>query len=275
MPIIYPAKNPDTYQPGSNWSLVWSDEFQGQTLNPDNWTRQILPKPYNDEWQQYFDHEENAYLEDGYLVLKAIHHSNTHSPQQYTSARLHTGGKQSWQYGKIAARIQLPHGQGIWPAFWMLGANCDEIGGSTRWPECGEIDIFELYGSRDDGAIEVNFHYEDNGHQTMGAQNYKLPRGMFAEHFHIFELEWNHQHLIWRLDGKTIHTANITADTMQELHQPYYLLLNIAVGGEWAGRPDNTTSFPALMYVDWVRVYQQEQQDTTPPSNSPNNPSTP
>lgn len=253
--IVYPAKNSDNYKAGSKWKLVWADEFDGNELNLKNWTRQILPKPYNEEWQQYFDRKENSYIEDGYLVLKAIHTGKTHGKDQYTSARLHTNGKQSWKYGKIAARIQLPYGQGIWPAFWMLGTRIDETGGDIPWPKCGEIDILELYGSRDDGLVEANIHYDDNGHKMMGAKSYKLKKGKFADQFHVFELEWNKDKMIWSVDGKAYCTKDITDKSLSELHKEFYIILNIAVGGKYAGRPDKSTPFPSLMYVDWVRVY--------------------
>ena len=255
--VVYPATNEDDYSVSPEWTLVWADEFEGEELNLENWTRQILPEPYNDEWQQYFDREENAYVEDGNLVLKAIHTGEEHAKGQYTSARLHTGGKQTWTYGKIAARIQLPYGQGIWPAFWMLGADIDEIGGSTPWPVCGEIDILELYGSRNDAVVEANIHYDDDGHKMMGAEPYELESGIFADNFHVFEIEWNEKTIKWLVDGVEYHSTDISGESTDEFHGDFYILLNIAVGGQWAGRPDDTTPFPSLMYVDWVRVYQQ------------------
>ena len=256
--IVYPAKNPDQYKAGDEWKLVWADEFEGQELNLENWTRQIMPEPFNDEWQQYFDREENAYVQDGCLVLKAIHTSQEHGDDQYTSARLHTGGKQEFKYGKIAARIQLPYGKGIWPAFWMLGADIDEIGGKTPWPKCGEIDILELYGSRDDGVVEANLHYHDDGHKMTGARAYHLEEGIFAENFHVFELEWNEEKMVWYVDGEAYCEVDITSPGMREFHDKFYILLNIAVGSKWAGRPDDSTPFPTRMYVDWVRVYQRQ-----------------
>ena len=256
---VYPAKNKDDYKVDSRkWNLVWADEFDGNELNLNNWTRQIMPEPYNDEWQQYFDRKENSYVKDGFLVLKAIHTSEKHGDNQYTSARLHTGHKQSWQYGKIAARIQLPYGKGLWPAFWMLGENINEIGGKVPWPKCGEIDILELYGSRDDAVVEGNIHYHDGGHKMMGAEAFKLKNGIFADKFHVFEIEWDEKQIRWLVDGKAYHTAPITSEALSELHAKYYILLNVAVGGEYAGRPDATTRFPQCMYVDWVRGYQQK-----------------
>ena len=253
----YPASNPDTYRQSREWKLVWSDEFSGDRLDLNNWTRQIMPDPFNGEWQQYFDDEENAYVTDGFLVIKAIHTGKLHGDDQYTSARLHTGGKQEWKYGRIAARIQLPHGRGIWPAFWMLGANIDEIGGDVRWPKCGEIDILEMYGSRNNGVVEANLHYDDGGHKMLGAQPFALQQGIFADQFHVFEIEWSAEKITWYVDGVAFCEADITSENMSEFHDKFYILLNIAVGSEWAGRPDESTHFPALMYVDWVRVYQR------------------
>lgn len=109
-----------------------------------NWNRQVEPAGrFNEEWQ-YTKSPQNSYVDDGYLVLKAIHESNHHGMNQYTSARLNTANKYAWKYGKVVARIQLPYGQGAWPAFWMLGANIDEHGGETPWPQSAEIDILEL-----------------------------------------------------------------------------------------------------------------------------------
>ena len=182
--VTYPASNlkADSYMPGAEWKLVWSDEFDGEKLNADNWNRQILAAGhFNEELQEYTASEENAYVEDGCLVIKAIHKSEEHGPNQYSSARLNTAQKQAWKYGKIAARIQLPYGTGMWPAFWMLGANCIENGGDTAWPHCGEIDILELYGSRNDAVVEANVHFadatvlsQDDGRITAPTQRGKI-----------------------------------------------------------------------------------------------------
>ena len=178
---------------------------------------------------------------------------------QYTSARLHTANKQSWTYGKIAARIQLPHGEGMWPAFWMLGANIDENGGDTPWPQSGEIDIMEFYGSKHDGRVEANIHYADerDEHGNMGARRYTLPEGRFADAFHVFEIEWDADHIEWFVDGESYASADISDEHFSEFRKPFFILLNIAVGGKDSGRPDETTPFPGYMYVDWVRVYQR------------------
>jgi|SRR6056297_107624 len=254
------AQNETMYQPGDNWDLVWADEFEGDSIDASSWNFQVEEAGrFNEEWQRYTNSSDNAYIEDSNLVLKAIHESDEHGMGQYTSARLNTANKQSWTYGKIAARIKLPHGEGIWPAFWMLGANIDENGGDTPWPETGEIDILELYGFKDDGVVEANIHYADASgeHAMMGAESFELDEGKFADDFHVFELEWDSEKISWFVDGEQYATTPITTDERSEFHQDFFLLLNIAVGGTFAGRPDDTTPFPQYMYIDWVRVYQK------------------
>lgn len=249
------------YNPGLNYNLVWADEFECDTLNKNNWTSQIVKAgTFNEEWQRYTNSAENAYIEDSCLVIKAIHESNQHGLDQYTSARLHTANKQSWKYGKIAAKIKLPYSKGIWPAFWMLGSNIDENGGDTPWPQCGEIDILELYGTKDDAVIEANAHYANasNSHGMMGAESYKLKKGKFADDFHIFELEWNEERISWFVNGNKYASMKITDEEFSEFHKNFFILFNIAVGGTHAGRPDESTIFPQYMYIDWVRVYKKK-----------------
>ncbi|MBO6534778.1 MAG: glycoside hydrolase family 16 protein [Balneolaceae bacterium] len=244
----------------SEWNLVWADEFDGETLNSEYWNRQVVRAGrFNDEWQRYTDSEKNAHVEDGILILNAIHESDEHGVDQYTSARLNTAGKQSFKYGKIAARIKLPKGEGIWPAFWMLGTNINENGGDTPWPQSGEIDILELYGSKDPAVIEANIHYADENeqHTMMGAVPYSLSEGNFSDDFHIFELEWSADSLKWFVDGNQFASVSITDEVYSEFRNDFFILLNIAVGGTWAGRPDDTTPFPAQMHVDWVRYYEK------------------
>ncbi len=260
-PVRYPAANlyDDAYDPGPGWRLAWADEFEGEVLDPANWQRQVEEAGrFNAEWQRYTDSTDNAYIEDGCLVIKAIHETDAHGPDQYTSARLHTLPENGWRYGKIAARIQLPYGAGIWPAFWMLGANIDENGGDTPWPQSGEIDILEMYGSRDNAVVEANIHYtgKSGAHANMGAVGTRLDKGKFADNFHVFEIEWDADSIRWFVDGKQFASAPISSEEFSEFHKPFFILLNIAVGGRSAGRVDETTRFPQTMYVDWVRVYQ-------------------
>jgi beta-glucanase (GH16 family) len=248
------------YDPGPGWELVWADEFDQEQLNTNNWNRQVVEAGrFNDEWQRYTNSTKNAYLENGCLVIKAIHESDIHGKDQYTSARLNTANKQTWKYGKIVARIKLPRGNGIWPAFWMLGANISETGGDTPWPQSGEIDIIEFYGSKDEAVVEANLHYADSSdtHAMTGAVPFRLAEGVFPDDFHIFALEWNEQEISWLVDGQKFSTEDITGEEFTEFHKEFFILLNLAVGGRHAGRPDTTNVFPQQMLVDWVRVYQQ------------------
>lgn len=260
--VMHSTTNQNEYifDPGQDWKLAWSDEFEGDSIDENNWSCQVLEAGhFNDEWQRYTNSPKNAFIENGCLVIKAIHESDDHGMDQYTSARLHTANKQVFKYGRIVARIKLPFGQGIWPAFWMLGANINENGGDTPWPQSGEIDILELYGSKDDSAIEANIHYADasGAHAQMGAVSFKLEAGRFADAFHIFELDWDENRVAWLVDGVEFASTPITAE-MSEFQKDFFILLNVAVGGKWAGRPDSTSVFPQYMSVDWVRVYQKK-----------------
>lgn len=255
-------QNENTSKLDQDWNLVWSDEFEGDSIDENNWNFQVVdPGHFNDEWQRYTNSNKNAYIEDGNLVIKAIHESDVHGMGQYSSARLHTANKQTFKYGKIAARVKLPFSNGIWPAFWMLGTNIDENGGDTPWPQSGEIDIFELYGSKNDSVVEANLHYADksNVHGQMGAASYELKTGKFSDTFHVFELEWDENKVAWLIDGVEFASMPITADELSEFHKEFFILLNVAVGGTWAGRPDVESVFPQYMYVDWVRVYKKNQ----------------
>lgn len=255
-----PSNSNNEYDVGDDYTLVWQDEFQDDTLNTEFWNRQVVDAgTFNKEWQRYTDCEENAYIEDGCLVLQAIHENIRHGHNQYTSARLNTANKLSWKYGKIVARIKLPYSKGLWPAFWMLGHDIDENGGATPWPQCGEIDILELYGSNHDGVVEGNIHYANakGEHQMLGAHKYTLEQGKFADDFHIFELEWTAKEIIWKVDGETYASVDIDKGDRDEFHQAFFILLNIAVGGTWAKCPDDSSVFPQKMVVDWIRVYQR------------------
>ena len=142
----------------------------------------------------------------------------------------------------------------------MLGANIDENGGDTPWPQSGEIDILELYGTKSDSVVEANIHYADasGSHAQMGAVSYELDSGTFADDYHLFELIWDENQITWLVDGEQYASADITSDERSEFHKEYFLLLNIAVGGTWAGRPDDSTVFPQQLVVDWIRVYKKD-----------------
>lgn len=243
------------------YQLIWEDNFTEEKLDTTKWNRQVEPAGrFNKEWQRYTASEKNSYIENGQLILKAIHESDVHAENEYTSARLNTAGKFDFTYGKVVAKMKLPSGKAIWPAFWMLGSNIDENGGDTLWPVSGEIDILELWGTDSASVVEANVHYADASgqHTQMGAEGYHLPKGNFSDDFHEFEFEWTKEHMIWKVDGKSYHTLTITDPKYYAFHKDFFLLLNIAVGGEIAGYPDKTTPLPQKMVVDFIKVYQKK-----------------
>ncbi len=279
-----PAINEDSYTPGDGWSISWQDEFTNGDFdinefnNTDSWDREIKPQHSNNEWQEYTGAENTAVEEDGYLILKAEMIKDTHKWGSYTSARVisNPGGTDgtsesegySFKYGKIAARIQLPYGKGIWPAFWLLGDNITETGGDVKWPSCGEIDILEtgFKSSGDDyfghGTIGGTIHYDTSVDNTDGYSSWKytgdhtsLDTGIYADQFRVYELEWTETTLTWRIDGVEYHSQDISSDEMTEFHENFYMIFNIAVGGDLTSTPDVTTYLPAKMYIDWVRHY--------------------
>ncbi len=234
-----------------NWQLVWSDEFDGPSIDYNNWTREIGGGGWgNNELQYYTISDANAYIENGVLVIKAI--KENYSGYQYTSARLKTQGKRFFKYGKIEARIKMPFGKGIWPAFWMLGENITSVG----WPKCGEIDIAELVGGGNgDRTIYGTAHWDDNGHTSNGG-NYYITGQIFADAFHIFSITWDTKKIVWYVDGIQYHSLDITPSTLSEMHKDFFILLNVAVGGNWPGYPNSSTVFPQTMEIDYVRVYE-------------------
>jgi hypothetical protein len=241
--------SPLTY-PG--YSLVWSDEFNGDELSSD-WVYDIGTGNSgwgNNELQYYTN--QNHTVSNGILELKAK--KEPFNAQQYTSTRIKTQGVKSWKYGRIDARVALPYGQGIWPAIWMLGDNISTVG----WPYCGEIDIMELVGGSGtkDRTVHGTVHWEEDGYASFG-QSYSLSTGKFADNFHVFSIVWNETSIRWLVDNVQYHQQNITSPGMTEFHQKFFLILNIAVGGNWPGSPNETTLFPQSMYVDYIRIFQQ------------------
>jgi len=248
------------------WNIVWSDEFNGTSINTNNWTFEIgsdCPDNCgwgNNELEYYTSRTNNAYVSGGLLHIVAQQES--YAGYNYTSARMKTQGKQSWVYGRMEARIQIPRGQGIWPAFWMLGTNIDSVG----WPTCGEIDIMENIGkTSDQGTDHGTIHGPQSGGDYNGGAGvggtYTLPGGAaLADNFHIYGVEWTTNQITWFLDTNQFFTAtpaSLPGGTTWVFTQPQFFILNVAVGGNWPGNPDGTTVFPQQMQVDYVRVYQQ------------------
>lgn len=237
----------NTRSQAQTWSLVWSDEFDSSSIDASNWTYDVGGDGWgNSELEYYTNLPENATVKDGNLLIIARH--ETFGGNNYTSARLKTEGLQSFTYGKIEARIKLPAGQGLWPAFWMLGNDISQVG----WPKCGEIDIMEHINNVP--IIYGTMHWDDNGHVSYGGQI----ECSSATDYHIYSIEWNADSIAWFLDGIKYCAGNITnnINSTDEFHLPFFIILNLAIGGTWPGSPDSTTAFPDTMFVDYVRVYQ-------------------
>jgi beta-glucanase (GH16 family) len=245
----------ESWQPGPGWQLVWSDEFDGVELNRKNWTFDLGATGWgNNERQNYTSERTNIFLVNGELVIRAVKNGTN-----YSSARIKTLGLQSWAYGKMAARIKLPYGQGIWPAFWMMGTNVNLAG----WPGCGEIDIMEMIGGgrgRDD-TIYGTIHWQEKGkHTSKGSGEYAVGKPLH-EDYHVFEIEWTPASIIWKFDGAKYFEAPIDPKNQPgtaSFQKAFFLLLNLAVGGNWPGMPNAHTVFPQEMRVDWVRVYRSD-----------------
>jgi len=244
---------------------VWSDEFEGPANSvPDQakWGYDTGATGWgNQELENYTKSPDNASLDgNGNLVIRAVR-----TASGYTSARLKTQGKFTTTYGKIEARMRIPYGQGLWPAFWMLGSDIDTIG----WPACGEIDIMENIG-REPSINHGSMHAPGfSGGNSMTAL-YTLPNAQkFSDDFHTFSIVWSPQAVEFFVDGNSyekVTPASIPPGTKWVFNKPFFLLLNVAVGGSWPGNPDASTQFPQTMTVDYVRVYQA----AAPPAISAN-----
>jgi len=257
-PIAYPA--------AQTWTLKWSDQFNGAEGSPVDaakWAFDIGGSGWgNNELEYYTTSTRNASMDgNGNLVITAINETLPKKNKcwygrcQYSSARIKTVGKFN-AYGRFEARIKLPYGQGIWPAFWMLGKNINKVG----WPACGEIDIMENIG-REPSTVHGTIHGPGySGANGIGAR-YELPTGVpFADgDFHVFAIEWEPGAIRWYVDGNLYQTrtpADLPAGAEWVFDHSFFMLLNVAVGGNWPGSPDATTVFPQRMLVDYVRVYQ-------------------
>ena len=251
--------------PATGFTLVWSDEFNGADgSSPDaaKWTYDTGGNGWgNNELEYYTNRTQNAQLKSGNLVITAQKETYTGSDgvtRNYTSARLKTQGLFSQPYGRFEARIKIPAGQGMWPAFWMLGNNISSVG----WPKCGEIDIMENIG-KEPGTVHGSLH----GPSTIGPTSdatapFSLPAGQnFADDFHLYAVEWEPGTLRFYVDSNlyaTFTQSQWPAGGTWTFNHPFFIILNVAVGGDWPGSPDNTTVFPQQMLVDYVRVYTKQ-----------------
>lgn len=239
------------------WDLVWNDEFEGSAVNTDYWVFETgdgcpnLCGWGNNEWQYY--RSQNAWVEEGVLTIEARRENVGN--RNYTSARMKTQGKKSFQYGRIDIRALLPKGQGIWPALWMLGENITTV----SWPASGEIDIMEMIGgSGRENQVHGTVHWDSNGHAQAGG-SFTLPSGTFADEYHVFSIIWDENLIRWFVNDIQYYQIDITPDHMTEFHEEFFILFNVAVGGNWPGYPDGTTIFPQQMKIDYIRVFQVEE----------------
>ena len=234
-------------------SLTWADEFDGEAINPANWTYDLGSGNGgwgNNELQSYSNSSNNSFVGDGKLFILA----EKVGENAYASARLKSLGLKEFQYGRIDVRAMLPKGQGVWPAIWMLGANYPDVG----WPACGEIDIMELLGHLP-GTVHGTAHWGADwpSWTHQGATSSIYPEH-FDEEFHLFSIEWEQDQINFLRDDQVYFT--ITPSMMQgqpyPFNNPFFFILNVAVGGNWPGNPDESSEFPVFMAVDYVRVYQ-------------------
>lgn len=261
---VDPAKKEIATRKG--WTLTWSDEFNGpdgSAPDPGKWTLARSGSGFgNNELEYYTDRPANVHQEKGNLVLAARKEGYTGPDgvrRDYTSARLESAGHFKQKYGRFEARIKLPKGQGIWSAFWMLGDDVD----SLSWPRCGEIDIMENVGY-EPGKIHGTLHGPGYSGDSPLTGAWTLPnQAKFSDDFHVFAVEWEPLAIRFYVDDILYETQTVDSIQAQKhwaFDHPFFLLLNVAVGGIWPGSPDSTTPFPAIMLVDYVRVYRLDKE---------------
>jgi beta-glucanase (GH16 family) len=249
----------------NGWKLIWHDEFNGPAgagIDTNKWTAETGAGRANQEWEFYTNDRTNVILDGhGHLDIIALKSpTNTFKTRfgtgAYSSARFNTMNKFYMKYGRIEARIRVPAGQGMWPAFWMMGEDI----ATAHWPACGEVDIMENLG-REPDTVHGTIHGPgySGGHGLSGLFRLKNQE-RFADNFHVFSVEWETNEIRWYVDGQFYERrtpADLPAGKQWVYNKPFFLLLNLAVGGRWPGNPDETTKFPAVMAVDYVRVYQR------------------
>jgi beta-glucanase (GH16 family) len=260
------AQEPASPATAAKWALSWSDEFNGPNgsgVDQSKWVLEVGGKGWgNEELEYYTNRPRNAYIQDGNLVIEALREDYAGADgvsRNYTSARLKTAGQFSQAYGRFEARIKLPSGQGMWPAFWMLGDDIDKVG----WPGCGEIDIMENVG-KEPSIVHGSIH----GPGFVGNDGIEAPYSLpakrrFTDDFHVFAVEWEPNAIRFYVDNDLYVTrtrSDLRPGWKWVFDHPFFLLLNVAVGGDWPGNPDATTVFPQSMLVDYVRVYKRASQ---------------
>jgi beta-glucanase (GH16 family) len=251
--ILFASCDNTTGPEERNWQLVWQDEFDGpanQLPDSTKWTYDIGTDWGNAQLEYDTDRPENVSLDgEGHLAITARRESYMGSA--FTSARITTQGLFEQTYGRFEASIQMPWGPGIWPAFWLLGADIGTVG----WPECGEIDIME-YRGQDPRIIHGTVHGPGYSGGEAVTKSYGFAKSRFDLEFHVFAIEWGPDYIYFFVDEtlyQVIKPGDVTGAWVY--NHPFYIILNVAVGGNYVGWPISTTPFPQTMLVDWVRVY--------------------
>lgn len=248
------------------YELLWQDEFEGNMLDTSIWNYELRePGWTNNELQEYTASEENVFVRDGKLVLKAIKTIDENGNDYYTSGKITTQNKKDFMYGKVSVSAKAPEGQGLWPAIWMMPTDESYYG---QWPKCGEIDIMEVLGNEVNTAYGT-IHYGEPHAEQQG--KWVLTEGTFADDFHEYSVEWEPGEMRFYIDGNLYHTVNdwFSAVAGEDdkpypapFNQTFFVQLNLAVGGNWPGNPDETTNFEKAEFeVDYVRVYQKSEYD--------------
>lgn len=256
------------------YTKVWGDEFDGDSLNRDDWNVETHEKGWvNSELQEYVDSEENIQVKDGKLVINPVKKvssiesndaASTKEVVSYTSGRVSTQNKQTFTYGRFECRAKVPKGHGYLPAFWLM-ANDENLYG--QWPRCGEIDCMEVMGQETNKAYGT-VHYGNPHAQSQGTYYTGENESDFSDDFHVFTCDWEPGKITWYVDGVKYHEENDWYSTTvgqgtlaypAPFDQPFYIILNLAVGGSWVGNPNDETSFENNPYeIDYVRVYQKD-----------------
>ncbi len=253
-----PAPTPKPYNYDGEWTLLWSDEFDaeaGTPIDAEFWTCELGGHGWGNAQLEYnTDRIENvAHDGEGNLVITA--HEEDYRGNAYTSARCNTNDKLEFIYGRVEARMNLPQGQGIWPAFWMLGAEFPDV----PWPDSGEIDIMEYIGKEPHSTHGTIHGPGYSGSGGVGISE-RLPEPI-ADDFHVFGIEWEPDVISWYVDEEVFFTMKAEFLPLRRewvYNHPFFLIINVAVGGNWPGSPDETTKFPQEMVIDWIRVYQRQ-----------------
>ncbi len=235
--------------------VKWQDEFEGpagQLPDPAKWSFDIGTNWGNAQLEYDTNRPENVSLDgEGHLAITA--RKESYLGREYTSARIKTQGLFEGTRGRFEARIKLPAGRGIWPAFWLLGSDISTIG----WPACGEIDIME-YRGQERSIVHGSLHGPGYSGGSALSSALVLPEGGFDDDFHIFAIDWDEDGITWYVDDQayqTIKPNNLPSGANWVFNEPFFIILNVAVGGRYVGPPDDATTFPQTMLVDWVRAH--------------------